>query len=388
MLDNGQLSFEVTWTDDVSGLERRFLLTYTNSEKSVEMIDLKTRKVFLRKLKIEDIQPEDLFIGNTITILARQLKIVSYGDEDTKGRIQHQQESTFALIKPSSLRESGKIMSEIYQNGLTIARAKQVSLTGSLASALYEQYRSEDDFPERVDSLTAGPSLALVLVGENAVECWRSGLGSADPEQDRKMESSSIRARFGTSEIENVAHCSQTIEDADREMNLFFPTKLSNNPYLRATTSARLSSSTCCVILPHAVKSRMAGQIVDAIQESGFSISALETFHLEFGKAEEFLEVYKNLVENYSEMVKELCSGMCIALEISNGDTETNGTGVTIVEVFREFAGPRDPEIARKLRPNTLRARFGLNVTQNAIHCTDLPEDGSLETEYFFKVLQ
>ena len=36
-------------------------------------------------------------------------------------------------------------------------------------------------------------------------------------------------------------------------------------------------------------------------------------------------------------------------------------------------------EIARKLRPNTLRAQFGKTKVQNAIHCTDLPEDGLLE---------
>ena len=36
-------------------------------------------------------------------------------------------------------------------------------------------------------------------------------------------------------------------------------------------------------------------------------------------------------------------------------------------------------EIARKLRPHTLRAQFGKTKVQNAIHCTDLPEDGLLE---------
>ncbi len=33
------------------------------------------------------------------------------------------------------------------------------------------------------------------------------------------------------------------------------------------------------------------GEIVSAIQAAGFSILALQSFHLDFGKAEEFLEV-------------------------------------------------------------------------------------------------
>lgn len=58
------------------------------------------------------------------------------------------------------------------------------------------------------------------------------------------------------------------------------------------------------------------------------------------------------------------------------------------VEAFRQLVGPRDPELARVLRPNTLRARFGVSRVRNAIHCTDLVEDGPLEASYFFSVLQ
>lgn len=42
------------------------------------------------------------------------------------------------------------------------------------------------------------------------------------------------------------------------------------------------------------------------------------------------------------------------------------------MERFRELCGPFDPEIARKLEPNSLRAKFGIDRVKNAIHCTDL----------------
>lgn len=44
-------------------------------------------------------------------------------------------------------------------------------------------------------------------------------------------------------------------------------------------------------------------------------------------------------------------------------------------------------ELAKQLRPNTIRARFGVSKVQNAIHCTDLEEDTRTEIEYFFKIL-
>ena len=61
--------------------------------------------------------------------------------------------------------------------------------------------------------------------------------------------------------------------------------------------------------------------------------------------------------------------------------------GANPVEAVRELAGPADPEIARMLRPNSIRAKFGLNKVQNAVHCTDLLEDGPLEVSYFFTIL-
>jgi len=78
-------------------------------------------------------------------------------------------------------------------------------------------------------------------------------------------------------------------------------------------------------------------------------------------------------------MVTELTSGPCIAMEIRAQDAP---------RVCRELVGPADPEIARHLRPNTLRALFGKDKVKNAVHCTDLPEDGLLEVEYFFKILE
>jgi nucleoside-diphosphate kinase len=59
----------------------------------------------------------------------------------------------------------------------------------------------------------------------------------------------------------------------------------------------------------------------------------------------------------------------------------------SVVAQFRDHAGPWDVEMARELQPQTLRARFGHDRVRNAVHCTDLAEDGVLECEYFFDLL-
>ena len=55
---------------------------------------------------------------------------------------------------------------------------------------------------------------------------------------------------------------------------------------------------------------------------------------------------------------------------------------------LRKFCGPHDPEDARFNNPNSLRAQFGVDKIRNGVHCTDLVEDGLLECEYFFVLLQ
>jgi len=95
--------------------------------------------------------------------------------------------------------------------------------------------------------------------------------------------------------------------------------------------------------------------------------------------AEEFFEVYKGVLPEFVGMVDQMTSGPSIVLEIRQEN---------VVKSFRDLCGPMDPEIAKNLRPNTIRAKFGQSRCVNAIHCTDLEEDGTLEVEYFFSIQQ
>jgi len=136
-------------------------------------------------------------------------------------------------------------------------------------------------------------------------------------------------------------------------------------------TTALLNNCTCCVIKPHIVKAGLVGQIIDAILEEGFEISAMQMFNLDRPTAEEFLEIYRGVLPEFIAITEQMTTGPCIALEIRQENA---------VQAFRDLVGPMDPEIAKNLRPNSLRARFGVDRTRNALHCTDLAEDGVLES--------
>jgi nucleoside-diphosphate kinase len=136
---------------------------------------------------------------------------------------------------------------------------------------------------------------------------------------------------------------------------------------------------TLCLIKPHIIKSGLTGDIVAAAAEGGFGIAAAHSVHLTPQMAEDLMSVYMGLYPQYAAMIEQLCAGPSLALLITGGPD--------VVNEFRALVGPLKPEIAKTLRPNTLRARFGTNSTLNAIHCTDLPDDGVMECGFIFETI-
>jgi nucleoside-diphosphate kinase len=69
---------------------------------------------------------------------------------------------------------------------------------------------------------------------------------------------------------------------------------------------------------------------------------------------------------------------MSVALEVRAVDP---------VHTFRQTVGPWDVQMAKDLRPGTIRATYGIDLIRNAVHCTDLDSDGVSECEYCFKLM-
>ncbi|XP_074855959.1 nucleoside diphosphate kinase homolog 7 isoform X2 [Carettochelys insculpta] len=338
------------------------------------MYDVKNHRTFLKRTKYDDLHLEDLFVGNKVTIFSRHLSLVDYGDQYTARKLGSRKERTLALVKPDAVCKVGELINTIVNAGFTVTKAKMMLLSRKEAMDFYVDHQSKPFYNELLQFITSGPTVAMEILGDDAVSEWKKLLGPANSVVARSEAPDSIRAMFGTDGIRNAAHGPDSLASAARELELFFPSSGGRGP----ANSAKFTNCTCCIIKPHAVNEGLAGKIIKAIVDEEFEISALQLFNMERANVEEFYEIYKGIVAEYTEMVTELCSGPCIALEITQCDPQ---------KVFRDFCGPSDPEIARHLRPGTLRAIFGKNKIQNAVHCTDLPEDGLLEVQYFFKIL-
>ncbi|XP_075763117.1 nucleoside diphosphate kinase homolog 7 isoform X1 [Pelodiscus sinensis] len=374
MSQDDRFAFIAEWYDPNASLFRRYELLYYPKDGSVEMYDVKNHRTFLKRTKYDDLHLEDLFVGNKITVFSRHLSLVDYGDQYTARKLGSHKERTLALVKPDAIPKVGELIDIIINAGFTITKAKMMSLSRKEAMDLYLDHQSRPFYNELLQFITSGPTVVMEILGDDAVSEWQKLLGPANSGVARSEAPGSIRAMFGTDGIRNAAHGPDSFASAARELELFFPSSGGRGP----ANSAKFTNCTCCIIKPHAINEGLTGKIIKTIFDAGFEISALQLFNMERANVEEFYEIYRGVVAEYPEMVTELCSGPCIALEIRQFDPQ---------KLFRDFCGPSDPEIARHLRPGTLRAIFGKNKIQNAVHCTDLPEDGLLEDMDSFHLL-
>ncbi len=131
-------------------------------------------------------------------------------------------ERTFAMIKPDAVaaKNSGKIIDMIEHNGFTILGMRKIKIDKKKAEEFYAVHKERPFFGELVDFVTSGPVIIMALERDNAVKAWRDLMGATD---SRKAEKGTVRNLFGTDIGINAAHGSDSVENAQQELLLFFP---------------------------------------------------------------------------------------------------------------------------------------------------------------------
>ena len=142
-------------------------------------------------------------------------------------------EQTLVLIKPDGIIKSlvGNILTEFSETKLKIVGAKVVNVPRELAEKHYENLKETkpDLFEEIIDYIRGKHHntprvIALIYEGKDAVEKIRKICGDTNPEKAHPV---SLRGKYGrinttTGVMENVVHASDTIENAIREIGLWF----------------------------------------------------------------------------------------------------------------------------------------------------------------------
>jgi len=130
-------------------------------------------------------------------------------------------ERSLILFKPDAVerRVCGRLLSRIEDKGLNIVGLKMLKVTPELSKQHYAEHVEKPFYPDLESFITAGPVIALVVEGPEAIKVMRTLLGSTN---GREAAPGTIRGDFGQSRQMNLVHGSDSPESAAREIAIYF----------------------------------------------------------------------------------------------------------------------------------------------------------------------
>ena len=129
---------------------------------------------------------------------------------------------TLVLVKPDGVKKGliGEIVSRLEKKGLKITAMRMLRMDKALARKHYAVHDGKPFFAGLVEFITSGPIVAVVVEGDKSVEVVRKLMGETDPV---KAAPGTIRGDYGLDIGENLIHGSDSEENAQKEIALFFP---------------------------------------------------------------------------------------------------------------------------------------------------------------------
>ena len=332
MAANTTLGFELEWFDPTSAMMNTIYMKYYLDNDTIELLHSKMKSPFLARIHYPEVKLSDLFVGNSVSIFNRLLVIKGYANSATKAFMAAREVHYLAYMEGSAKQQIGDLMQVATKFDMIANRLKT---TGSDVM--------EGD--------------VQVSVGDIVVEFVSTTAGSNPQAFLDEARAVNPGVRVLVAEVDMI----NTVFDA---CTSFYP---------------KAEYCTLCLIKPHVLKDKVPGPILQEIQQAGFKVESMVTLHLDYKMGNYLMDVYRGIYPEYTTMMDQLMSGPLLAVMVSGGEN--------VVEEFRELCGPLEPELGKKLRPKSLRALFGRNLACNAVHCTDLPEDGETECTYIFNTV-
>ncbi|GAP20513.1 nucleoside-diphosphate kinase [Leptolinea tardivitalis] len=135
-------------------------------------------------------------------------------------------ERTFVLVKPDGVQRGliGEVIARLEKRGLKLTAAKFLAVSNDLAEKHYAVHKGKDFYPGLIRYITSAPVMAMVWEGTNAVAVVRQTMGATRPWE---AAPGSIRHDFALEVGRNLTHASDSVENAQAEIALWFsPTEL------------------------------------------------------------------------------------------------------------------------------------------------------------------
>ena len=130
-------------------------------------------------------------------------------------------EKTLSIIKPDAVERNlaEEIKQMFLNNGFEILKEKKIKISKEEAEQFYLVHQTKPFYNELCSYLSSGPIVVMVLGKNNAVLANRDLMGSTNPIE---AKDGTIRKKYGISIDKNSVHGSDSLENANKEINFFF----------------------------------------------------------------------------------------------------------------------------------------------------------------------
>ncbi len=130
-------------------------------------------------------------------------------------------ERTLVLVKPDGVQRGliGEVITRLEQRGLKMVAARFMQVSKDLAETHYAIHKGKPFYEGLINYITSAPVMAMVWEGPNAVAAVRQTMGATRPTE---AAPGSIRADFALEVGRNLTHASDTVENGEKEVALWF----------------------------------------------------------------------------------------------------------------------------------------------------------------------
>ena len=130
-------------------------------------------------------------------------------------------EQTLSIIKPDAVeRNLENEIKEMFKNtGFKILKEKKIQIEKSEAEKFYKVHETKPFYNDLCAYLASGPIVVMILEKQNAVLDNRDLMGATNPKEAKE---GAIRKKYGISIDKNSVHGSDSLENAQIEIDFFF----------------------------------------------------------------------------------------------------------------------------------------------------------------------
>lgn len=263
-------------------------------------------------------------------------------------------EHTLLFILPGYQIYWGKIVDLVLEDGFQISQMKTMDFDSDLTDQVFSDDIDKNYYQDLRTKMTSGPVVVLDIIGKDCITHFQTIITPSEAE--------SISEKMGlTTPINEFLYCTSTIESAAKGIELIF-----------GSMPPEMVLHTYAMIKPG--YEDCWGKVIQRIIDEGLEIVQMKMMEFDDSLAEKFYAEHIG-TSFYPALLAYITSGPIVAIELSGFDA---------IQKWRQIIGPTQKELAVEKAPNSLRALYARNTTENLCHGSDSIDSAVRELTLIF----